>query len=169
MASSEPISLHWLVLHPRPLTQIPAEADDEGFAAELLKEGTAVLDNGDWHSEKHWHENTRASTTTTMLPDNSWKAVRGDGSAAEEPAAAAPKKKKGFWGGSSEPAREDDGIHWHRRVTTLTGEVANYQALWSALGERHCEQEIEYIPTLSKVLPVEDKSELLWMWLGLGN
>lgn len=155
MASSAPIELHYLGLHPRPLSKIPH--DEETFAAELLAEGTAILDSEAWHSEKLWHENTRAFTTTTTLPDDAWK-MRGESSTESKP--AAPKKKKGFWsGGGGDAAREDEGIHWHRRVTRLVGDEASYEALWSALGERHCEQELEYVPTLSKVLPVEDNSE----------
>lgn len=166
MADS-PISLRHLVLHPKPLSELLQLRDDEQFAADLLTEGQAVLDSPAWHSPKQWHENTRAATVTHTLPDEAWTMRRGasEGSAAAE-TKAPPKKKKGFWGGGGEPAREDEGIQWHRRITRLTGDAASYEGLWTALGERHCEQEIEYVPTLAKVLPVEDDGECPVDWLG---
>lgn len=164
MPPAEPIELHYLTLHPHPLSALPTVSDSPSspfaaFTSALASESSAILNHPGWHSPKDWFGGV---VTTHSLPDDAVRMRPLHGSEELKVAQVAPpKRKRGFWGGGDATAetKEDEGIHWHRRVTRLSGARADFEALWAALGVRHSEQEELYVPTLDRVIPVVDSGK----------
>lgn len=149
------IQLRQLTLVPHPLASIPAPSspDFDAFVAILRAEAELIFDHASWSSPKLWHGGL---VETFSLPHEAVVAIPREGEAVEEVV-----HKKGFWGGGSAKDK-DGGIGWHMRRTRQTAQRSathfgfGFEAYWETLGERHIEQEVEYLPLLAQVLPVGD-------------
>ncbi|KAM0747406.1 hypothetical protein T439DRAFT_329133 [Meredithblackwellia eburnea MCA 4105] len=171
MTEKQSVKLSYLTLFPIPLPLIPSVTSPEYsvFRDALVNEAHQLLDHPQWSTPpRSWFNGL---VETYSLPHGSTTHVPADlhGAGAVEGAQpAAPEKKSGggFWGTGGGKKKEEDsvdkGIAWHMRTSVLGESTKSvhkdvgYEVFWEALGERHCEQELEYIPTLGNIVHTDN-------------
>ncbi|GAA5829404.1 hypothetical protein JCM11251_005036 [Rhodosporidiobolus azoricus] len=134
---SSPLTLKYLTLTPTPLADVP-DPNDPSFERDLIDEGTRLLEHSAWTERKSWHGGV---VDTYTLPQ---------GNVTYQPRAGG-----GTQGASPTGNPGDEGILWHKRVSTFKArEHGGYDVWWDALGDNHLQQEEEYVDNLVQVVDV---------------
>lgn len=168
MSTTKP-TLHYLTLSPIPLESLPTPSTSTSpssystFTSSLLAESSALLSHPLWASQstKSWHNDL---VLTCTLPHDAVNLEPAFPLAA--PAPAAPVKRSFFGGGGGgsgaapDKSGKEEGIAWHRRTSTITGQ--NWPEWWDALAVKHAEKEVDYVHTLEKVVSVGAEEQGEW-------
>ncbi|KAK4705189.1 hypothetical protein P7C70_g1018, partial [Phenoliferia sp. Uapishka_3] len=132
-----PIKLNHLTLFPIPLETVPAtdSAEHATLCAAVLAEANLIFQANQWSSPKS-HAQGLVQTSSLPLDATFHDHVEPD----------LLKKKKPL----------DDSIGWHLRTSTFPADDeveggVEYKHFWEGLGERHAEQEAEYMKSLKIV------------------
>lgn len=145
---TSPIHLQHLTLHPIPIESLPA-ADSAEHAArtlEIVAEAKLLIASPLWLPPKTYYDGL--ITTSSLAPEATTTGPVAEGAEPPDPDSG-KSRRLSVWGGGKKAVREiTEGISWHLRSVRLTDEWAHvypgihYEQFWSALAERHFEQEV---------------------------
>ncbi|GAA6061053.1 hypothetical protein JCM10212_000096 [Sporobolomyces blumeae] len=133
------LSLSHLHLDPTPLGSVPTSDDPSRpqFERELVDEALSLLDSELW-TEKKQHHKGIVETTSLPVDKVRYKTETG-GTETKSP--------------TGQP--DGEGIAWHKRTSDLSvSEYGGYDEWFAAMGDRHTEQEQEYVDSLVDLIDI---------------
>ncbi|GAA6003145.1 uncharacterized protein JCM10292_002890 [Rhodotorula paludigena] len=133
----DPVTLRYLTLQPTDVAAVP-DLDDADFDRQLADEAARLFDHEGWAERKSWHGGI---VDTFLLPQD---CVTYDPALASGQSGPSPTGNAG-----------EEGILWHKRVSRFkASEHGGYDVWYDAMGDRHIEQEEEYVDNLVNVIDV---------------
>lgn len=165
VADTIPMSL--LSLHTLPIETLPTTSSEDyaAFTETLQAEAASLWASTSWSQPQSWHHDL---LHTRSLPPSACSSTKSRWHTPPPEAAPLGHDKQRSWssrftggGGIKDKEQNFAGVAWHMRESIMREDQTGYgyQVFWDTLAVRHCEQEAEYVSTLSKVHAIGDNSQ----------